>query len=574
MKLRWGPRSASFRLSCAAVLLGLVCLTSFRSAEPPPVTQVRLAVLVVFDQLRGDYVASPWRDLFVPDGFRRLQEEGAWFQNCHYPYAHTVTGAGHASLLTGCSPDRHGIVNNDWYDRSAGSQVYCVAERYEQVPASRGMAGFLKKRIAGAGSPGRLLAPTVGDELKRLTGGKAQVVSMSFKDRSAVLPAGHKADACYWLDTTTGTFITSTFYRATPHAWVAEFNRGRPADRWFARDWERLRSDLDYERYTGPDDGPGEGKGFAQGLTFPHPMTGGGSAPGIAYYSALYNSPFGNELLLELVQRAIDAEQLGQRDVADLLCVSFSCNDPIGHCWGPDSQEVLDVTLRSDLIVRQLLATLDERVGRGKYLLALTADHGVCPLPEASWARGREAARIGPDLLSTQANGFLNEAFPAGGPARWVEAAVYPWIYLNQRVLRDRRLEPAKVEQALADWLCGQPGIQTAYTGTQLLQGVSPEDTIGQRVRRSFHPERSGDVTVVLKPYHLLTSPLATGTTHGSPHPYDTHVPLLVYGPGIPGGPRSEAVTPQAIAAIFARGLNIPPPALAEAPVPRTLLRP
>src|SRR5262249_54320660 len=210
----------------------------------PGAGKPRLAVLVVFDQLRGDYLQR-WQELYAPDGgFHRLHREGAWFQNCHYPYAHTVTAAGHASLLTGCSPDRHGIVGNEWYDRSAGAKVYCVAEHYEQVPA--GASGSRH----GGGSPGRLLAPTVGDQLQPPTGGQARVVSLSFKDRSAVLPAGRRPDACYWLDTGTGNFVTSIYYRGRPHSWVTEFNNGRPADRWRGQVWNRLLPDLDYERYS------------------------------------------------------------------------------------------------------------------------------------------------------------------------------------------------------------------------------------------------------------------------------------------------------------------------------------
>jgi hypothetical protein len=396
-------------------------------------------------------------------------------------------------------------------------------------------------------------------------------VALSFKDRAAVLPGGRRADACYWLDTNTGTFVTSTYYADQVHPWVTAFNRTRPADRWFGHTWQRLRPDLDYAAYSGPDDVPGEGTGAGQGRTFPHPLTGGVSRPGPKYYAALYNSPFGNNLLLDLVKRAIDAEHLGRHEAPDLLCVSFSCNDPVGHCWGPDSQEVMDVTLRSDRIVHDLLAYLDAKVGKGRYVLALTADHGVCPLPEVSRSEGKEAARIAPEQLTRRAEEALDAAFGANpGKARWFAATPYPWIYLNQDVLRRRGLQTSRVEEALAGWLKEQPGIQAAVTRSRLLSGVPSDDAIGQAVRRSFRPERSGDLFVVQKPYYLLTATL-TGTTHGTPHPYDTHVPLLVYGPGIRPGVRHDPVTPQAAAVILARALEVPPPADAEAPVPEGL---
>jgi len=571
-------------LAAADLLLSRPSLTSGAISPQAP----RLLVLVVFDQLRGDYVER-WQPLFADDGFNRLMHDGAWFTDCHYPYALTVTGAGHASLLTGCSPDRHGIVANEWFERRLGQIVNCVdSDRHEQVPRSQASAddSSRKKRAAGA-SPERLLVPTLGEDLKRATAGRARVVSLSFKDRSAILPAGRRADACCWLDGDNGQFVTSTYYRGQLNGWVAGLNRAEPlpAKRWFGVNWERLRPDIDYSRYSGPDDMPGEGTGQRQGRTFPHPMTGGTDQPGRAYYMALFNSPFGNDLLLTFAKRAIDAERLGNGPAPDLLCISFSSNDAVGHTWGPDSQEVLDVTLRSDLIVRDLLAYLDERVGPDRYLLALTADHGICPLPETSRLSSIPRRRYPPapvpaeriaadgiDGLASRANRFLNEAFaPEGREGQWFDAVLLPWLWLNQGNLRERGLDSATVEKKLAEWLARQPGIQVAYTRTQLTGAISPGDELGQSVRRSFHPERCGDVYVVIKPYCLFSSPLATGTTHGTPHAYDTHVPLLVYGPGITGGPRSERVTPQAIAAIFAHALGIAPPAAAEAPLPASL---
>lgn len=562
-------------------ILGLAsCWPSQPAASSPDPSRPRLAVLVYFDQLRGDYIAR-WRDLFGEGGFRRLEDEGAWFQDCHYPYAFTVTAAGHASVATGCSPEKHGIVGNDWYDRAEGATVNCVgSDRYDRVPPKAAAAGkdggkdATKNKPRGV-SPERLLQPTLADALKAATGGRGRVVALSFKDRAAVLPGGRRPDACYWLDTGAGEFVTSTYYRDAPHPWVAEFNRGHPADRWYGKQWRRLRPDLDYERLSGPDDAAGEGVGIFQGRMFPHPMSGGPLKTKAAYYGALYDSPFGNDLLLGLVERAIDAEQLGTRDVPDLLCVSFSCNDPVGHIWGPDSQEVLDVTLRSDLVVKELLAHLDAAVGKGRYVLVLTADHGVCPLPEVARGQGKDAGRVSPSMLGSRAEDFLNETF--GGKddqARWLEATSSTWVYLNQAMIRHRGLKPADVEAALAGWLTKQDGVQAVYTRTQL-EGSLPEgDAFGKAVRRSFYPGRSGDLFVLLKPYHLLSGPLGTGTTHGTPHPYDTHVPLLVYGTGVHPGVRNDRVTPEAASAVLARALGIKPPEGAEAPVPEGLFGP
>jgi hypothetical protein len=567
--MRLSPRAG-------VLLLALCCLSVPASAAAPPPPEkkpvVRLAVLIVFDQLRGDYLTR-WRDLYGKEGFRRLLDDGAWFQNCHYPYAHTVTGAGHASLATGCSPRTHGIIANNWYERKEGEVVYCSASsRYELVPAPAPERGE-KKSKRTAGNPDRLLAATLADALKTVTRGKGKVVALSLKDRSAVLPGGRRPDACYWQSSRTGNFVTSTYYRDRLHPWVENFNRQRLVDSWSGKQWRRLRPDLDYVKYSGPDDVVGEGKGFGQGRAFPHPL---GSLKKSAknYYAAVYNSPFGNEVLLALVKDAIVAERLGSRDVPDLLCVSFSSNDPIGHCWGPDSQEVLDVTLRSDLIVRDLLAFLDDKVGKGRYVVALSADHGVCPLPEVSVKRGIKARRVPPLPLALRAELFLAEKFgkPEESKGGCIESVTEDQVYLNRAWIKACGLKQTEVEKTLVDWLKKQTGIRTAYTRTELLRGVPENDKIGHVVWRSFHPDRSGDVVPVLKPYYLFLSALSTGTTHGTPHDYDTHVPLLVYGGGgVQQGIRKEAVTPQAAVPILAHALGIKPPATCEAGLPKGL---
>jgi hypothetical protein len=544
-----------------AVLLGMTGMPGHQREPERP----KLAVIVVFDQMRGDFPLK-WQKLFGEGGFRRLQQEGAWFQNCHYPYAFTWTGPGHASLVTGCSPDKHGIIGNEWYDRSRGAEVYVVGdERYEQIPASTG-------KNKGGASPVVRLVPTLGDVILQITDGSGRVVSLSIKDRSAILLAALRAQAVYWFNTKLGGFVTSTYYRDRLHPWVAEFNRDRPADRWFGKEWARLRPDLDYDKLSGPDDGPGEGTIFGLGRTFPHRLSGGVDKPGRDYYEAVTFSPMGNELVLELAKRAIDAERLGQRDSTDLLCLSFSSNDMIGHIWGPDSHEVLDVTLRSDLIVKGLLDHLDAKVGKGRYVLALSADHGICPNPEVSSKKGIKAARVPENLLGSKANEHLDQIFGNGRPkASWVEKVVDNWVYLNQGVLKERGLDSARVERALADWLMKQDGIEKAFSRTELQEHAKPGELLREQVRKSYCPSRSGDVAVILKPYHLLGTKYPTGTTHGSPHAYDTHVPLMFYGPGIRPGVHEERVTPQALAVVLAGALGVRAPDAAEAAVPTSL---
>ncbi len=543
-------------------------------AESPP---VRLAVLVVFDQFRGDYLAR-WDELYGDDGFHRLEREGVWFQNCHYPYSGTVTGAGHASLATGTSAYKHGIIYNDWFDRKEGDAVYCAGNvRYQRVPAAPKKDPAEKEtkteKPKGGGTPDRLLAPTLADALKAATGGKAKVVSLSMKDRGAALPGGQRPDACYWFDTTDGQFVTSTFYRDSVHPWVAEYNATKPADAWFGKEWTLLRPKLDYEKYSGPDDVLGEDVGYGQGRTFPHPLDGGLTKPGKKFYDAIYTSPFGNEILLGLVKRAIDAEKLGTHDVPDLLCVSFSCNDSVGHNWGPDSQEVLDMTLRTDLLVKELFNTLDEKIGKGKYVLALSADHGVCPLPEVAVKQGKDGKRVIAADEYQEINEFLDKKFPTNADFAPVKVLGNESVYLNPTWVKATTVEQSKIEDALAAWLKTRPVYQTAYTRGQLLKGVAEDDKIGQMVRRSFHPDRSGDVMMVLKPYHIVWSRLK-GSSHGTPHSYDTHVPLVIFGPGLVPGARKDRVTPQANVAILAKALGIKPPAMADAPLPEKVFAP
>jgi hypothetical protein len=555
-------------------ILTLSSLIPFATAAES--VKSKLVVLVVFDQFRGDYL-SRWDSLFTEDGFRRLEREGIWFTNCHYPYAVTMTGPGHASLGTGCSPDRHGIITNDWFDRAAGEMVYCATtDRYKEVhsPLPEG-AKEPKEKEKGFGTPDRLLVPTFAETLKDATKGASKVVAVSLKDRSAVLPAGRKSDASYWFDDRIGQFVTSTFYADKPHSWVNDFNAGKPADRWFGTPWLRLRTDLDYAKFSGPDDVAAEGTGVArkQGRVFPHPMNAGLGKPDRDYWDTVVTSPFGNQLLLEFAVRVMTAENLGRGSATDFLSVSFSSNDYIGHQFGPDSQEVLDVTLRSDLIVRDLLAALDKQVGRGNYLVALSADHGICPLPEISAAQGKDAKRIGAVSFGTAALKFLLDKYgPTEGSGGWLDSvAAFPWLYLNHRRIAAKGLKVEDVAESLAVYLRSQDSVQSVYTRRQLDAPPSASDEPSLRLmRKSYYPPRCGDLAIVTKPYYLVT-PYPTGTSHGTPHNYDTHVPLVVMGPGIPAGKCDDPVTPQAIVSIFSRAAGIGPPATAEATLPDRL---
>lgn len=586
---------ASF-LSVVVVVTGLAtAYSNNRHLAPtnqntfePGKPRVKLAVLVVFDQMRGDYLER-WRGLFGSGGFARLQSEGAWFTHCYYPYATTTTGPGHSSLLTGTCPDRHGIINNTWFE--GGAVVYCAgSSRYELVPPAIPVTPDpkVKPRPKEIGNPDRLLAETVADVL-RANNANSKIFGLSLKDRSAILPTGKRPNGAYWFD---GRFVTSTYYSDGVHPWVDALNKltasGKKegADKWFGQDWTSLYKGGESSKWLDPVVANLSAKSSMDGQepAFRHPNTGGKTKPGKEYYEHLANSPFGNDLLLELTRSCISSEQLGKHDTPDLLVVSFSSNDLIGHTWGPDSPEVLDVTVRSDTIMANLLSFLDAQVGKGQYLLAMTADHGVCPVLKVSQERGiNDAERVNPKALQEAIESHLTKCFGPVGDIKegtkkrgWIEAfgepSTFPWIYFNPKVLAATGKSREEVARAAVEFLTSRPGVGRAFTRADLAKDFSTNDVIGQRVRRSFYPERSGDIYVLLKPYCLPAEGFRdTGTTHGTPYNYDTHVPMLVYGPGITGGVRTEPIAPQAAAAIFSKWLGLRLPGKADFPVPQSL---
>lgn len=527
----------------------------------------KLVVLVVFDQLRGDYL-SRWAELFGPDGFNRLKHSGIWFSHCHIPYACTSTGPGHAALVTGAPPSVNGIVENAWYDRATAQVVYCCepSRVYDLIPPVPQELGKPGRGAAKGFSPERLLVPTVGDSLWEATQGKGRVVSLAIKDRAAVLMGGRKPYAVYCFDTRDGQFHTGTYYnRDTEHAWVRNFNRSRLVDSWFDKAWEKLDPKLDYEHFSGPDDADGEAPGVhGAGRIFPHSYRGRLNAPGSRYYAAVETSPAGNELLFALVQQCITAEKLGHNDSPDLLCVSFSSNDLVGHLFGPDSQEVLDITLRSDRLMAEFLRFLDTTVGQGKYVLLVTADHGICPLPELPRTKETypDATRRTVSELAKNLTQALDAVY--GGTTNWIERFdddVWPWLYLNYSAIKGRKLQVADVAAVARDWLADQAFLETAFTRAELEQGHIPADQpLKKMAALAYHKDRCGDVLVIPKPGVLVMS-YPTGTGHGSPHAYDTHIPFLLYGAGVPAlGERKEWISSLAIAPTLAWALGVPAP--------------
>ena len=503
-----------------AALLALLWLLLVLSTAPGEVfaSPPHLVVLLIGDQFRYDYLTR-FRQ-FYSGGLRYLLDRGAVFTDAHVGHAQTQTAPGHASLLTGAHPARHGIVANTWYDRKAGRRIGAVEDARHRILG--------KPEGVGGVSPGQLGVLTLGDQLRLDTGFRSRVFAIAHKDRSAVLSGGRLATAAYWWDVETGRMVTSAYYLKEYPGWVSSFNeRGLP-QRFFGTSWTP-RGPPELHQPLRETSGSAKDH-LGLGRTFPHPLTGNLTAPGKTFHEALLATPFANELLLEFTKAAIAGEQLGLGPGPDLLIVSFSAIDHVGHVFGPDSGELLDTILRLDQQLADLIAFLGERVDLSRVLLVFTSDHGVAPIPETLSRRGF-GGRVG---------GSLRQVIEAGlarrfGPGNWIEAWLPPQVYLNRELACARRIDPVHLDMEVSTLALSHPGVARVYTRRSLEGGLPGEqDPWFIRFARGFDPERSGDLLVLLKPFWLFSS--ERGTSHGSPYGYDTHVPLILSGPGIRPG--------------------------------------
>jgi len=533
---------------------------SLHSAQPsaPP----RLAVLISVDQMRADYLVR-FRPYFGAGGFQRFLDQGAWFQDCHYLHAVTKTAPGHATIPSGVHANVHGIVANDWLDRT----TFLSSNNVEDVDAPLvGLAPRIGRHAnatfaAKAGrSPRNFLGVTVGDRLKAKYGAAAKVFGVADKDRAAILMSGPKADGAYWTEE--GRFVTSRYYRSALPDWLECFNRERGAAEYFGQTWDRLLDPAIYDRVQGPDAAPGERDEDGLGVTFPRIVNGGKNKISGAYFEAFDHAPWNNDLVAELAERLVEHEKLGADLTPDLLCVGFSQTDKAGHAYGPDSHEVMDSYLRLDRTLAELFRFLDEKVGAGNWVVALTADHGVAPLVERT--QREQGATAAGRLSGGALDKFLFAALDAAyGP---LSADVY-WAvrdnsgyHLNPAALAAKQLTAAQLEAKIAGILPTHPMIAAAYTREQLT-GPGPLDRWGEMERLSYYAPRSTDVVYISKP-NFVESP-SGGTTHGTPHEYDTHVPQVWYGLGVQAGVHPENVAVEDLAPTLAAllGVTLPPEA-------------
>lgn len=494
------------------LVVAVVSLSSLALAKPP-----KLTLFISVDSF-GTEVMQRNRPRFK-SGFAKFFNEGAVFPEARYQVAECVTGEGHASMVTGTWPHRHGIVGNKALNRATGKlePVFFDANH----PALDAPAGTEDV------SPANLLAETLSDRLRQSTALRGKSVSISGKGRSAIAMAGKLGDA-YWFHEQVGKFITGTWYKKEFPTWVKTFNDKKLPDGYHGKKWELLGNSKDY---TGADDRPFESDWYGMGKTFPHPLTGGLPSPGPQFWSALACSPMMDEVMVEFAKAAIEGEQLGKDDVPDALFVSFSPADRTYHLYGPTSWESQDHLARLDKSIGDLIAAAEKAAGgKGNVLVVLTGDHGGANIPEEWASLGLDGVRVPPETIKKALNEELEKKFGAPGLCQAIEEVD---VYLDQKLIETKKLDGAVVRRAAAQFLAKQPDLMTSVARDDLenFDGAG----LGQILRNSFHPDRSGDVLMVMRPFHVLEGEKA-GTSHGTPWSYDSDVPLFLYGKGIKPG--------------------------------------
>jgi predicted AlkP superfamily pyrophosphatase or phosphodiesterase len=559
------------------VALSLLLVSLGTRAQQPPrrparasaPSRPRLVLLIVVDQFRYDYLER-FGDLFGSNGLRRLLRDGASWVDANYDHMPTYTAPGHATLLTGAYPAETGIVANDWPDRETGKKVSSVSDESAKL-----FSGGEKEQ---ASSPRRLMASTLGDELRLATNDRATVIGISLKARSAILPAGRHANAAYWFSDKSGKMVSSDYYFGKLPEWVADFNRGNPADRHCGKIWERLRYDVDYSKYAGDDQPKWEdiGKVAENTNAFPHKIIGdGGKCPSQDFYDPFAYSPFANDLLVSFAEQAIVNEQLGRDDDADVLSVSFSANDYVGHRYGPYSHEAMDMTLRVDRQIGTLLDFVDARVGLRNTVVVFSADHGMAPIPEHATALGLSGGRVNSPQTLAKIRAAITGRYNPGGKtpdptADYVlkyddngtmkDGLINANLYFNLAALKRDGVSLDEIERVAATAAMMEPGIARCFTREQLLRGaVSLTDPIERRVLHGFYSQRSGDLIIVTDPFKYFVEYTITAT-HGSPYSYDTHVPLIIMGAGMNRGRYFQAASPADIAPTLAAVLGLQAP--------------
>jgi len=537
-------RSVLIRLVAAAAAIGGAFAGADTLAQSPAAgtRAPKLIVLVAVDQMRADYV-----DRFQHQwtrGLHRLLTHGAWFRQTTYPYANTVTCAGHSTIGTGTIPAVHGMILNSWWDRARRKEVKCVDDETASIVSYGRAVPTIGESLE------TLRTTTLADELRTQLSPSGRVIGFSLKARSVITLSGRRPAAVAWFDDL-GAWVTSTAFSKEPVPEIADFVARNPVERDFGRVWDRA---LPKDAYLFEDPAVGAHPTKGMSAALPHLLKGGGGVqPDAGFYDQWQISPMIDDYMERMAVEAAERLKIGRTSSTDMLALSFSELDKVGHDYGPNSHEVQDVLVRLDRTLGDLFTTLDRLVGPEQYVVALSADHGVAPLPERSIAEGLDAGRVAPAALSQQVEKILSRAL---GPGTWIDRFIHSDFYLAPGAYERLAAQPAALEAVRAA-MRELPGIRSVYTRDELIADRFDDDPIGRNLAHSFYPARSGDLIIALRPYWIVQS---TGTTHGTSYAYDAHVPLILMGKGIVRGEYLAPSEPTDIAPTlaFLAGVTLP----------------
>ena len=483
----------------------------------------KLVVGIVVDQMRYDYLTRFW-DRFGEDGFQRMINEGYNCKNNHYNYAPTKTGPGHASIFTGTSPKNHGIIANDWYDKFEKQMVYCAGDPSVTPLGTTSGAGKM--------SPHRMVTTTFADQNRLNTQFKGKTIGVSVKDRGAILPAGHSANGAYWFEGgKNGNFISSSYYFDELPAWVKNFNAEKRAEKYL-KTWNTLYPIETYiESGIDENDYEYSFRGNTS-ATFPYDLKKLSKDNGIT--SILKNTPFGNNLTTDFAIAAIEAEQLGQDKVTDVLTLSYSCTDYVGHNFGVNSKEIEDTYLRLDQDIARLLTYLDENVGKGNYTVFLTADHGAVDVPKYLNSKKIPSGYFPMKEFEEAIKNYLGNEY---GAIDLIENISNNQVFFNHESLKSRNINEKEFAENLKSFILNYEHIYKVFT-REMLETGTYQNGIPALVQNGFNQKRSGDIDFEFDPAYIDYP--EKGSTHGSALSYDSHVPLIFFGKGIRNGATTE----------------------------------
>jgi len=513
-------KKAFLLLTLAVSLVALPLPT--RAAGPRP----KLVVVLVLDQFRAEYLTR-YAPYFGEGGFKWLMRSGANLTNAHYSHATTYTGPGHALILSGSYGHVNGIIGNRWFN-PASSRVESMF-----FDANAQLFAWQAVPKDDDTSPRNFIGTNVSDQLLLSNNFKSRAIGISLKDRAAIMLAG-KLGKAYWFHEGVGGITSSTYYMTELPTWVKAFNNRKIPDSYFGKTWTKLLPESAYS-ISHRDDFAHETDFKSLGKTFPHMLTDKSGKPTADYYEGFTATPFANDYQLELARVALEQEQLGTDDYPDILGISITSTDIAGHAYGPDSQEVQDLIVRTDRQLAGFFAYLNRRVGAGQWSVVLTADHGAAPMPEHMSSLGIEAGRIKKKQLTDAVEAALTARYGAG---KWILAMEDPGITLNRAFIAEKKLDAAEVQRVAGEATLGVQGISGYFTRAQFQSGQLPPNRWAAHFEKSFYGERSGDILLVTKPFYFWGKygEADTGSTHGSPYEYDTHVPLIFAGPGVRPG--------------------------------------